>query len=80
MNNDSKIHTRRRFIGIGAVTALMFAFFRFFIPHKKRKTETTKMLTQDGRLVEVETTKLPRKRKRIADADIQTWVKRKSIL
>jgi hypothetical protein len=79
MNSDNKIQSRRRFIAFGAVATLSFALFRFFIPHKPEKPKTTKMLTQDGKLVEVELTKLPVKRKRISDGDIHTWVKRKSI-
>lgn len=38
------------------------------------------MLSQDGKLVEVEVSKLPGKSKKIEDADIHTWVKRKSTL
>jgi hypothetical protein len=80
MDSDNKIKSRRAFIAFGTVAMLLFSVFRFFIPRKEKKTRTTKMLTQDGKLVEVQLTKLPPKRKRISDADVHTWVKRKPIL
>ena len=80
MDNTHKKQTRKRFIAIGISTAALFTAFRFFIPRKKKKSEKIKMLTQDGRLVEVEVSKLSSKRKKIKDADIHTWVQRKSSL
>ena len=78
--DKAKIETRKKFIGIGISTVAFLTVFRFFIPRKRKKPGTVKMLTEDGRLVEVEISKLSSKRKKIKDADIHTWVKRKPSL
>lgn len=80
MDNTNKIETRKKFITIGITATVLLTAFRFFIPRKKKTPETVKMLTQDGRLVEVEISKLSSKRKKIKEADIHTWVQRKSSL
>lgn len=72
------MQNRKRFIVFGVSTALLFTVFRFFAGEKK-KTKTVKMLTEDGKLVEVELSKLSSKRKKIRDDEIHTWIKRKSI-
>ena len=73
--------SRKKFVAwtagiLSAVTAV--AFFARSAPPKK--TRTVKMLTQDGKLVEVEVSKLPSKRKRIKDDDIHAWIQRKPSL
>ena len=84
MDNDNKIQTRKKFIGMGITAAAMLTAFRFFIPGNKKKTETVKMLTQDGRLVEVDVKKLQDsqkllcvKGKKITDEQLQNWVYKK---
>jgi hypothetical protein len=77
MDNDNKIQTRKKFIILGISAAALFSVFRFFRPEKKKKIATMKMLTQDGKLVEVELSKLSGKRKKIKDTEIHGWVKRK---
>ncbi|MDP9229273.1 MAG: hypothetical protein M3O67_01215 [Bacteroidota bacterium] len=78
MDNDNKIQTRKRFIGLGITTAALLTAFRFFIPEKKKKTENVKMLTQDGKLVEVDVTNLGcGNRKKISDDELKSWVKNK---
>lgn len=55
----------------------------FFRPRSKMGTknrETVKMLGQDGKLVEVEISKISSKRKKIKDKDIHTWVQGKRSL
>jgi hypothetical protein len=77
MDDDNKIQTRKKFIGVSVAAAAFLTAFRFFIPHKKKKTETVKMLTQDGKLVEVDIEKLScGKRKKISDEQLKNWVKR----
>ena len=80
MDNDNQIQSRKKFIFLGISAAALVTVFRFFIPGKKKKATTMKMLTQDGKLVEVELSKLSRKRKKIKDGDIHSWVTRKSSL
>jgi len=81
IQRDDKPLSRKKFVvwtvGIlSAMTAL--AFFKRSAPRKN--TRTVKMLTRDGRLVEIEISKLPSKRKRIKDDDIHAWIQRKPSL
>ena len=78
MDKDNQTQTRKRFIGIGISAAAKFTALRFFIPEKKKKPKTVKMLTQDGKLVEVDADMLYRgKRNKITDEQLKTWVNKK---
>jgi hypothetical protein len=81
MENEHRPVSRKKFVvwSIG-VLSIFTAVRYFFRSAPKQDNTTVKMLTQDGRLVEVEISKLSSKRKKIKDADIHTWVKRKSSL
>lgn len=83
MKTEKEIKTvsRKKFVlwSVAAVSVLSAAKFLFRF-HSKRDRVTMKMLTQDGKLVEVEISKLSSKRKKINEADIHTWVQRKSPL
>ncbi|MDX2045433.1 MAG: hypothetical protein SFU87_01520 [Chitinophagaceae bacterium] len=80
MSKQNKTETRRRFVlwGLNIMGALAAANF-LFVARKKRKSTTVKMLSQDGKLVELDITKLPQQRKqtRITDTELQQWVKNK---
>jgi len=80
-NEKSKLVQRKKFIvwSVGVLSVFTAAKY-FFRSTPKQKTTTVKMLTQEGKLVEVEASKLSTKRKKIKDTDIHTWVKRKSSL
>jgi hypothetical protein len=43
---------------------------------KKKQKKIVRMLTQDGKLVEVDASALPAKGKKISDAELQSWVKK----
>jgi hypothetical protein len=81
IENENKPVSRKKFVvwSMGVLSVFTAAKY-FFRSGPKRDTTTIKMLTQGGKLVEVETSKLSAKRKKIKDADIHTWVKRKSSL
>ena len=81
MQSETKRVSRKKFVvwsaGIlSAVTALTF----FARSSSQKKVRTVKMLTRDGKLVEVEISKLPSKRKRIRDDDVHAWIQRKPSL
>ncbi len=80
MNNDTKLQSRKKFIGVGISAAALFTAFKFFIPKKKEKSETVKMLTQDGKLVEIDITALPSKKKKITNKELQTWIKKNGVV
>ena len=77
MDNENKIQTRKKFIVTGITAAALLTSFRFFIPGKKtKKSGTVKMLTQDGKLVEVDIAALPAKKKKITNKEMQAWIKK----
>jgi hypothetical protein len=72
--------SRKKFLGWGIAITSLFAVPSFFFSKKKNKTvpqPTAKMLTQDGKLVEVDLTKLSSMKQKIKESDIHTWVKNK---
>ncbi len=76
MNMDNSLQTRKKFIGLGITAAALLTAFRFFIPEKKKKSETVTMLTQDGKLVLVNVEALPAKKKKISNKELQNWIKK----
>lgn len=81
MENEKKIPTRRKFVvGLGLLSLLA----AIGLPVAKRKQiiscgpfdkkKTVKMLTQDGKLVEIDEDKLTGQRKKISDKELQSWV------
>jgi hypothetical protein len=77
MDNENKMQSRKKFIGVGISAAALLTAFRFFIPGKKtKKSSTVKMLTQDGKLVEVDIAALPPTKKKITNKEMQTWIKK----
>ena len=81
METNQKSSTRRKFLwgGLGVVSAL--SVFKFMLPKKKPVaitcTTTAKMLTQDGKLVEVDISKIKKTGVKVSDKDVITWVKNK---
>jgi hypothetical protein len=78
MDNDNKIQSRKKFIGVGLTATALLTAFKFFIPVKKKKPETVKMLTREGVLVEVSADKVYNGTSRkINDTQLKNWVKKK---
>jgi len=80
VENENKPVSRKKFVlwSAGALAVLTAARFFFRPGSKKEKTTTVKMLTQDGKLVEVEVSNLPTKRKKVTVDQIQNWVQKKT--
>lgn len=76
MEQDKKVQTRKKFIGLGIGSAALLACSRFFSSAKTKKTQTVKMLTQEGKLVEVDIERLSVRREKIDDEQLKTWVKK----
>ncbi len=79
MKEENKTSTRKKFVlgGIAILTSL--SAFKFWLPKAKKedeKKDTVKMLTQDGRLVEIDKALLTSNSKKITDEDLKTWVKK----
>ena len=83
MQDTNKAPDRKKFLLWSAAAVSSVTFLRFFTGSKKssdKKAETTtvKMLTQDGKLVEVDASKIYcGKRKKISDEQLKTWVNKK---
>ena len=74
--------SRKKFIAwsVGISSLLTIPAFLKFWARKKSKATTVKMLTQDGKLVEVDVANIPAKKKKIKAAEIHTWINRRTSL
>lgn len=61
-------------IGLSAA-AVFIGCFGF----SKKKTETVRMLTQDGRLVQIDKNHLPHNSRKITEKEIHTWITSKNM-
>jgi hypothetical protein len=76
---ENKNVSRKKFLSWGLGITSLLAVPAFLRSSKKKKeTKTVKMLTQDGKLVEIEVAHVPPAKKKIKDADIHTWVSKKT--
>jgi len=73
IKNNSR--SRRKFVLWSSVLASGMAVLSFGI-FSRRRQETVKLLTQDGKLVEVDKRMLGGKKKKIAASELQNWIKR----
>jgi len=72
---QKKSSGRRKLIVWSAAILSGVSLFRWLLPREKQ-TETVKMLTRDGKLVEVDKRLLPDKKTKINDKDLLSWVKK----
>ncbi len=75
MTTENKNQSRRKFITWGVASAALFTAVKFILPSKK-KPETVKMLTQEGKLVEVEIASLPPQKKKVTNDELKNWIKK----
>lgn len=75
MATENKNQTRRKFITWGVASAAVIAAVKFF-KTSPPKTKTVKMLTQEGKLVEVDIAAIPDKKKKITNGELQNWIKK----
>ena len=78
MEQNFKISSRKKFLLWSAAVFSSFTIFKLIPDSNKPKNETVKMLTQDGKLVEVDISKRPNlKRDIINDEQLKNWVTKK---
>ena len=70
--------SRKNFLALGIAAFFSAAGLRFITRDKKKKTETVKMLTQDGLLVEIDKNIVAARGKKITSKELQQWVKKTS--
>ncbi len=86
MDNNQEITqphspTRRKFVwGVGALSAITAVFgLPFFIKKgvKPGNVKTmVKMLTEDGRLVEIDQSLITASKKKVTNRELQNWIKK----
>ena len=84
METNQKNNSRRKFLWGGLAVLSTIPILKTIIP-KKQKTviscsppaTTTKMLTEEGKLVEVDISKIKKTGVKVSDKDVIAWVKNK---
>ena len=75
MKKNSENLSRKNFIAAG-LSALAFMSVLRHVFHKKDKSCSVKMLTQDGKLVEVNKAFLGGEKRKISSGELKDWVKK----
>ncbi|MDP4284749.1 MAG: hypothetical protein Q8891_10010 [Bacteroidota bacterium] len=75
MQESKKPTSRKKFLLWSATIISSATVFKFIGTPKKKKNDTVKMLTQDGKLVEIDKKLLASPGKQISDKELQQWVK-----
>ncbi len=75
MEDVKQKYTRKNFMiwGVGILASVSFLKFAFT---PKKNKNTVKMLSQDGKLVEVDMSLLQSKKRKVTSEELQTWVKK----
>ena len=79
MSTPSKPTSRKKFLWWGSALLAGVATIKwlpFYKAHKPIASATTKMLTQDGKLVEIDEKLLTRSGKKITNGELQQWIKK----
>ncbi len=76
-NSSSENKDTRRKALYWVAGALSVLMFWKYVPKGEKKEETVKMLTEDGKLVEVDLKYLKGERKKLKPDEFHSWVKRK---
>lgn len=83
MEQLQKTSTRKKFLLWGAALISVVTFSRFFTNTQKptdtanEENKTVKMLTQDGRLVEIDKKLLASTGNKVTNKELQQWIKNK---
>lgn len=78
MEKNQNVRSRKKFLLWSAAALSSVTVLRFARRVRMKKPETVKMLSQDGRLVEINKELIaPIEKKKITDAELQHWIKTK---
>ena len=77
MQIEERKVTRKKFVNWLGVLSLFTVAGAAFKPWKNKNTKTVRMLTEDGKLVEIDAKLLAANSKKISDKELQNWVKSK---
>ncbi len=73
---SQKTPTRKKFLLWSAVLLSSATLLKFLKGSRETKTETVKMLTQDGKLVEINKELLASSKHKISSEELQQWIKK----
>lgn len=76
MDQNEKISTRRKFFLWGLGIASSVTALRLILPNKK-KPATAKMLSEDGKLVEIDLSRVKKTGVKLSEKEIHNWIKNK---
>ncbi len=76
MEQLEKTPTRKKFLLWSAAALSSLTVLKFISGSKQKKTETVKMLTQDGKLVEIDKKLLASSNNKISNKELQNWIKK----
>jgi hypothetical protein len=76
MQDSPNSQSRKKFLLWGAVVLSSVTFFKFLTGQKKKESNTIKMLTQDGKLVEINKDLLVSSGKKISNDELKQWIKK----
>ncbi len=76
MQHSTKTPSRKKFILWSATALASLAALKFLGGSRKKNSETVKMLTQDGKLVEIDKSLVSVSGKKISNKELQNWVKK----
>ena len=77
MKTNLKPSTRNQFLRFGILAMVASPFLKIFKKKKDDASEKIKMLTQDGRLVEIDKKHLSSVKNKISDNELIQWIKNK---
>jgi hypothetical protein len=76
MEQTTNSTSRKKFLFQSAAALSFLGVLKFFSGNKKKKNKTAKLLTQDGKLVEVDISVLSSQKKKITNTELQNWIKK----
>jgi hypothetical protein len=76
MTTPAKKTSRKRFLLWGSTLLASATALKFIKASKPKKSETVKMLAQDGTLVEIDKALLASSVKKITNEELQHWIKK----
>ena len=76
MEIEKQKYSRKKFVtwGVGIIASL--SVLKFGFTPKQKKTNTVKMLSQDGKLVEVDMIALNSQKRKVSNQELQSWIKK----
>jgi len=75
MNQSLKTTSRKKILLWGAALLSSITLLKFIPGNKTKKSKTVKMLTQDGKLVEIDVDKIKKSGTKISHDEIHDWIK-----